>query len=285
MDYQYGLRPPKNSPALQFSDFWNRTLPTYPPSANYLADLKGGWKLLGNDFYGNCAAVLAANLVRQLTAHLDTEYYPTQEEVFELYKTQNPRWSPGVIDPTTGLPDPGKGMDLQTLLEWWHTHTWGSQRVLAFAQVHPQEIDECRAALAIFGNLCLGVKLTQVNLDQFDHNLPWDYNPINPIKGLHGVFSGGYTGSPYEDICIVTWGKTVTLTDAFFANQVIVAYVVITPENLGTEQFIQGCSLDALKSAYLMITGNPLPDPNAPIPSAPPGCLSILNTILRGGAQ
>src|SRR3974390_3117906 len=57
---RYGRRPPKRAPAMQFSR-WRLTAPGaplgYPVAADYLAQLHGGWQVLGNGEAGDCVGV------------------------------------------------------------------------------------------------------------------------------------------------------------------------------------------------------------------------------------
>jgi|ERR1700729_55629 len=83
MPYKYGRRPPKNAPALRFGSFLSSAAPAHPRDEDYLAKLSD-WQMLGNDVAGDCNAVTWANMRRLVTATLTTEYYPTQEQVWQF---------------------------------------------------------------------------------------------------------------------------------------------------------------------------------------------------------
>ncbi|MEP7023235.1 MAG: hypothetical protein ABJB47_05365 [Actinomycetota bacterium] len=93
MAHKYGRRPPKNAPALRFSSFRHAKVPDYPGYVDYLEALPG-WEMLGNDHVGDCNAVTWANMRRLVTGTLTTEYYPTQDQVWQFYQTQNPGFDP-----------------------------------------------------------------------------------------------------------------------------------------------------------------------------------------------
>jgi hypothetical protein len=273
MKYKLGLRPPSNKPAILFRDI-RRVLPAHPPMVDYLAPFTN-WQMLGNDDYGNCAAVMWANERRTVTGTLATECYPTLEQVFAVYKSQNP-----------GFPYQDDGMELQALLEYLNK-TGGADGVkaVAFAKVHPQDLEEIKAAIAIFGTLCLGIAVQEANDEQFSRGLPWDYVPNSYIAGYHAVLGGGYSPNAFRDVEFITWARQTAFTDAFWLNLVFEAWAVIFPENLGTKQFQAGIDLTKLADAYLAITDRPLPLPTPPpIPVPPPlpdGCRTLIARMLR----
>lgn len=273
-----GRRPPKNAPALRLATFLTGIIPDHPTSEDYLNKLQN-WKMLGNDQYGDCVAVTWANTRRFVTAWLSTEDYPGMDQVIALYKTQNPNF-----------PSQDDGMDIQTCLEYLH-NIGGPDGVkaVAFAKVDYTNLDEVKAALAVFGSVWLGVNVLKANMTEFDNGQPWDYVPGSPDDGGHSVISGGYLGASTDDVRFITWAQETGFTDNFWNKQVEEAWVVIWPEHLGTVEFQQGVNLQQLAADYKELTGsdlpltptpsNPTPQPT-PTPSSP-GCLAGLwNKIL-----
>ncbi len=289
---KYGRRYPKRALALKLGPLLTGTVPQHPVSADYLAGLHGGWQMLGNDVAGNCAAVTYANIRRLVTSTLTaTPSYPSQAEVWEIYKTQNPEFDPNGTAQTNGPgSDADQGMDLQTLLEYL-TKTGGPDGVkaVAFASVNPQDPAEVKAAIAIFGYVWTGVTVASNNEQEFADRLPWDYDPSSPEEGGHSVITGGYgtpgTGALGGDERFITWAQETSFTDAFWASCVEEAWVCIWPEHLGTREFLQGISLTALAADYKAVTGRdlPVPQPSPPAP-APAELLDELARLVRGVA-
>ena len=88
---QFGCLPPVDAPRLHFSQIWSGAIPNVPVAVDYLPE--SGWEMLGNDKHGTCVAVSAANATRLITSKLcDQTEYPTIDQVFDLYRTQNPRF-------------------------------------------------------------------------------------------------------------------------------------------------------------------------------------------------
>jgi hypothetical protein len=270
---KYGRRPPKNAPALRLSSILTGTIPAHPISEDYLAQLVG-WQMLGNDTYGDCVAVTWANTRRLMTALLgDAEHYPDLAGVLNVYTTQNPRF-----------PADDNGMDIQTLLEYL-VRVGGPDGVkaVAFAKVDTGNLDEVKAAEAIFGSVWTGITVTDANESEFSTGRPWDYHPTSGIAGGHSVISGGYLSQPTDDIRFITWATETGFTDAFWAHEAEEAWIVVWPEHLSTRQFQQGIDLPALAAAYKALTGRDLPVPTPPQPAPPPqpkGCLDAADKAL-----
>jgi hypothetical protein len=261
MAYKYGRRPPKKAPALRFGSFLRGAGPSYPAREDYLASLTG-WQMLGNDAVGDCNAVTWANFRRLVTATLTVENYPTQEQVWEFYKTQNPDFDPSGTASTNG---PGssadQGMDVQTGLEYLHA-TGGPDgaKAVAFAKVDHTKIVEVKAALAIFGGLWLGIQVLKANQDEFAEGKAWSDVAGSPVEGGHAILGGGYN----PDIRFITWAKETRFASSFWngvvqgAPLVEEAWAVIWPEHLGTKEFEQGVDQAQLAADYLALTGSKL---------------------------
>lgn len=271
---RYGRRSPKCAPALKLGPLLTGVVPAHPAAEDYLAALNGGWQLLGNNTAGDCNAVTWANTRRLVTATLASESYPTQEQVWEFYRTQNPDFDPAGTADTNG---PGssadQGMDVQTGLEYLHaTGGLDGVKAVAFAKVDTANLAEVDAALAIFGSLWLGIQVLDANPAQFSQGQPWTDVPGSAVEGGHAILGGGYSAS---EVRFITWGQETGFDLSFWTGAapdgsplVEEAWVVIWPEHLGTREFAQGIDVNLLAVDYQELTGNPLPLP--PAPAAPP---------------
>jgi hypothetical protein len=244
-------------------------IPDHPFSEDYLSKLQN-WQMLGNDQYGDCVAVTWANMRRLVTGILANESYPTMDQVIALYKTQNPNF-----------PKQDDGMDIQTCLEYLHRRgAPDGTKVVAFARVNLSNLDEVKAALAIFGCLWLGINVQKANMTEFGNGQPWDYVPGSANEGGHSVLGGGYLSIASNDVRFITWAQETGFTDNFWNKQVEEAWVAIWPEQLGTAQFQEGIDFDKLAADYKQLTGSdlvitptPTPRPPTPGPTPAPGCL------------
>jgi len=276
---RYGRRTPKAAPALSFARFFTGKTPAHPVAADYLARL-AAWRMLGNSEAGNCVAVTWANARRLVSFIAGTEYYPSQDEVWTVYRTQNPGFDPNGTADTNGPGSPhDSGMDIQTLLEYLHkTGGPDGKKVLAFAKVDPSSPDEIKAAISIFGFVWTGIVVQDANMDDFNSGRPWDYHRSSPDDGGHSVITGGYGapgGGPLGgDERFITWAAETSFTDRYWSRKVEECWVVIWPEHLEHPAFQEGVDLAALAADYEALTGKKfpavVPPSPTPVPAPPP---------------
>lgn len=272
MAYQYGRRPPKNAPALQFRNFARigATIPDHPSNVDQLQRLHD-WKMLGNDRAGDCNAVTWANTRRLVTAALTSqEQYPDQDQVWEFYRTQNPDFDPDGSRDTNGPESPADGgMEIQTGLEQLHAHGGpDGVKAVAFARVDPTDLDEVEAAIAIFGSLWLGILVLHANQDEFGKGQPWTDIAGSKIDGGHAIIGGGYVKDVRKpgstDITFITWAQETRFAPSFWTGSshgqrlVEEAWIVIWPEHLQSAAFQAGVDIDQLRADYQALTGDEL---------------------------
>jgi hypothetical protein len=278
----FGRKQPRvAAPAIPLGDVLTGVVPAHPLAQDNLANIEA-WKMLGNDRAGDCVSVTWANDRRLVSTLLaGQESYPTQDMVWQVYRTQNKDFDPNGDEQTNG---PGsnadQGMFIQELLNYL-VKNGGPDGVkpLAFAKVNHHDLDQVRAALAIFGSLWVGVTVTNANEQQFARSRPWDYVSGSPELGGHAIMAAGYTGQAARDVRFVTWATETEFTDNFWTHQVDEAWAVIWPEHAGTRQFSEAVDKVALQIAYKSLTGRDLVLPDTPAPPAPttdPGAAPFL---------
>lgn len=271
-----GRRAPKNAPALRLAHVLTGAVPVHPVSVDHFSEVVD-WGLYSNDRYGVCGPTSVANQRKLITRYLTgVESSPSQDDVFDLYRRSgNPQF-----DPATGADD--NGVDMQSMCEALVSGGIGGVKALGFAKVDVSNLDEVRAAIAIFGSLLLGVNLETAQQVQTGRGL-WDYAPSSEWGG-HAVLAGRYTSAKTGgDLAVITWADVVGLTDLFEQHQVEEAWVVVWPEHLGTAEFQAGVDVAALASDYLALTGRPFPavvPPPAPGPQPAPSPVDAADLAL-----
>jgi hypothetical protein len=275
---KYGRRAPKRAAAPHLADYLTGVIPAVPASTDYLAQLNGGWQMLGNDTAGDCVAVTWANIRRVVTTLLSTAQYPSQADVWAFYQTQNPQFSPNGGSVTGPGSQYDGGMDIQTAIEDL-IDSGGPDGVKAagYASVDYTNPAEVKAAIALFGYVWTGINVQDANQQQFSNSQPWDYVAGNPVDGGHSVVTGGYgapgTGPLGGDERFITWAAETSFTDGFWLRGVEEAWVVIWPEHLASKEFLAGIDLVQLAADFTAITGKPFPaavTPPKPAPVTPP---------------
>lgn len=262
-----GRRPPKHARALHLAGLLTGRVPEHPVSADHFSKVTG-WGLWKNNEFGVCGPVSLGNLRKLLSLYLTgTEDTVTQDDVFALYKLVNPGFDPGA-----GAGD--NGVDMQTMLELALEHGFAGKKPLAFAKVDVSNLDEVRAAISIFGGVLLGVTLENAQQSQTDAGGPWDFHRSG-VWGGHAILAGLYTSdgaAHHPDISVVSWAQVLGTTDAFEAQQLEEAWVVIFAEHLDHPAFQEGVDSAGLAAAYEALTGRPfpVPVPVSPVPAPTP---------------
>jgi len=256
VDLKFGKREPLNKPALMFADIATGVIPDHPAMMEELP--KFGWRMLGNDQYGDCVAVTWANNRRVMTRLVGEEHYPDLSQVLELYGTQND-WRSGEDN----------GMYVQACLE--HLNKNGGPdgvKAVAFAKVDWTNEAEVEAASWIFRNsLWIGTAVQRANLSDFDARRPWDYHEGSSIVGYHGILGGDYDSDlSAQDQRMATGAELTGFTRNGFARLVDELWVVIWPEHFQTQAFQVGVDRQKLADAYKTLTGRDLPLPPEPPP-------------------
>lgn len=230
-------------------------------------------KMLGNDRAGDCEAVRWANHRLLLTgAYPRSEVQTTQDMVWSVYETQNPRFDPNGGDQTGPGSDYDQGMSSDKLLDYLHK-TGGPDgvKVIAYGKVDPTDVTAVERAIALFGGVWVDILVQPGNQTEFDEGKPWTNTGEQP-EGGHAVLGTGYV----PERRVLTWAQETTLADSFwsgvlnrYGHLVESVYVVIWPEN-ATREFIASTSASILAEDFEALTGKPLVWPSTPTPAPTP---------------
>lgn len=272
--YRLGRRPhDPQRPTLRLGNLLTGTVPAHPVAVDHYSKVNA-WGMLGNDNYGDCGPAMVEHDRMLVSKYLANITLPASlTDTLDLYtRSGNPHF-----------PTDDNGVVIADMLAEVHANGIGpaSARVksVAYAQVNIADLDEIRAAVAIFGSVHLGVDLQTAQQAQTDRGGPWDYS-LSQEWGGHAILAGYYTSDTtagHPDLSVVTWGKPMGVTDAFWRRQTREAWVVIWPEHLGTAEFLAGVDQSALIADYAQVTNGkvlPVPVPPAPkpvpVPPVPP---------------
>ena len=261
---QLGKRAPIEKRAIMLADLLTGVVPATPVAADHFAKVPS-WDLGRNNQFGTCGPTSVANSLRLVTQCLTgTMATVTFDDIADLYRRSG---NPG-FDPATGADD--NGVIMQTMMEALVSGGIGGRKPLAFAKIAPTDMDTLDKAIAIFGAVNLGLTLTVAQRKQ----RVWSHVVGSAPWGGHAVLAGRYTnpaGEAADRAGIITWATAVDMDRGFVKAQEDEAWVVIWPEHLGSQAFLEGVDVRALASAYEELTGRPFPVPVAPAPApAPP---------------
>jgi hypothetical protein len=192
--------------------FESGQLPTAPAKCTYALKILYG--MCDNDRLGDCVVAGHIHLTQALdheTANLYTvpSDAAIQTEYFKLTGGQD-----------TGL---AEAPFLQTAQK---TPILGSQ-IDSFGSLDPKNQEEIKSSIYTFGGAFLGVTLPQSAQNQFPGT--WTVVPNSPIVGGHCIVAIGYDA---QFVYIVTWGKVIRCTWAWFTTYTDEAYAIIYSEEV-----------------------------------------------------
>jgi hypothetical protein len=192
--------------------FDSGVLPTAPAKCTYA--LKVVYPMADNDRLGDCVVAGWIHLA-QATAHENDGKYTVpnnaviQTEYFKLTGGQD-----------TGLAETSF---LQTAQK---SSILGAQ-VDTFGVLDHTNQEEVKSSIYTFGGAYLGVALPQSAENQFPGT--WTVVPNSPIIGGHCIVAIGYDA---QFVYVVTWGKVIRCTWAWFNTYVDEAYALIYTEEV-----------------------------------------------------
>ena len=215
-----------------------QALPAVPASIDWSQKV-AGWPMYGNDTLGDCTCAAVGHMEEAWSANVGAPEVPNEQAVLDLY------WA-------TGTQDTGRYC-LDVLNYWQSTGFDGSEKILAFAQIDPQNRLHLEFACWAFGGVYIGVRLpksAQAQKDEWALTSGPDAEPGS--WGGHCVNLVDYTeGGP----TCVTWGRLMPMGWDFFDAYCDEAYAVISPDFIGANnQAPSGFALDELKADLAQVT-------------------------------
>lgn len=257
--------PPVQRVKLDMKPLLTGKLPKVPDRLDYLMQMDGGWKMLGNgpddtvfpgfQGAGVCNAVRKVNTSRVWSKFLGSgEVYGDWADVLALYRTQNPDFDPHGTADTNG-PDSSAdgGMDTGKLCDYLHK----TGELAFYGTVDHNDEEAVDAMAALFGTIWTDVAVQDAQQQQFGANEPWDWIKGSQLDGYHAIVSGGYGPDSAGSLDAITWAREIALTDRYRTYGIQTITVPVSPLHLGTKAFLEGIDQEALAQAYQAATGSP----------------------------
>jgi hypothetical protein len=209
---------------LQLGHYLAPSLPAPPPACDYAAKILA-WRMLGNDRVGDCALAGQAHADMLWAKWAEGRELRISEAMVIGAYAKLTGYVPG--DPSTD-----RGTTLLAALRFWRKCGIDGQRLRAFVEVDPRDMDNVKRTIDWFGCAYVGVELPDAVLP---HALPlpsWTCTPDgtqarqpNRANG-HCVIYAAYNAS---GPVAVTWGTTVQVSWAFHAAYCDELYAMLAP--------------------------------------------------------
>jgi hypothetical protein len=216
---------------LQLAAYLSPALAPPPESCDYYTLFKSAgdrsaWKMLGNDRVGDCALAGQAHADMLWARYAEGRSLRISDAMVIHAYSQVTGYVPG--DPSTD-----RGTSLLDALKFWRRPGIDRQRIRAFVEVDPRNLDNVKRAIDWFGCAYLGVMLPDAVLPRTVGLLPpWTCSPDgsaarqpNPHNGHCVIYAGYNARGPVA----VTWGTTVQVSWAFHEAYCDECYAMVAP--------------------------------------------------------
>lgn len=230
----FGRRRPLVQPQLRLKNYLDPVgLPTPPVAVDYTAKaVRALEQLYGNDRYGDCVIAMRGHVIGVLTGNAGQEAVFTDQQMIADY---------GFCGFVPGDPSTDQGCDEVAVLNHWKTPGFvDGHGIVGWVAVDGANVDELKAALWLFENLCFGVELPDAWVNPFPvaSGFIWDVAGDPDPENGHAFSGCGY--GPHG-VKIATWGLLGTLTYAAIARYAVASvygavYTVLSHDEIARAQ-------------------------------------------------
>lgn len=225
---------------LKFASYLTGTLPTPPASFGHDTLVKS-YPMYGNDQYGDCVWAGAGHETQIWSAAGGKPASFTEAGLLKAYTA--------VTGFNKNDPNSDQGTDMQAAASYRRKtgilDIHGTRhKVGAYIALTPGDLSQLYTATYLFGAVGIGIEFPAFAMDQFNARKPWDVQKSNAqIDGGHYVCAVGHHGG---FINVVTWGREISMTEAFYKKYCDEAIAYLSPESLTAGKSLEGFNLAAL---------------------------------------
>lgn len=200
---------------------------TPPPAVDWSAKVTS-LGMMGNDAVGDCTCAAAAHLRQVWTANTSSEVTTSDADVLKAYED--------VGHYVPGNPSTDNGCVELDVLNYWRSTGIGGDKILAYAALHLRSKSHVQNAVSLFGGVTIGIQLPLTAQEQTDQGLWWVTTAPgaaasgDDAPGSWGGHEVAVVGYDARTLTVVTWGKLVKMTWAFFFTYVDEGYAVLSQD-------------------------------------------------------
>lgn len=251
MPLKLGKRPARaDAVKLKFSTYLTGALPTPPASFGH-DNLVKSYPMFGNDQYGCCVWSGAGHEGQIWSAEGGKPASFGVGGLLDAYSA------------VTGFdrndPSSDQGTDMQAAASYRRkagildVHQ-KRHKVGAYVALTPGDVKQLYTATWLFGAVGVGIEFPAFAMDQFNNRQPWDVQRTNAkIEGGHYIPAVGHHSGL---INVVTWGRKIGMTEAFYKKYCDEAIAYLSPEIFTAGKSLEGFNLAALTDDLRAVTAH-----------------------------
>jgi hypothetical protein len=250
MAFKLGKLPARpDAVQLKFAKYIDRTALPTPPAEFGHDRLITTWPMLANDRLGDC--VIAGGL------------HETQLWCASARKTVTVSDAAAIRNYTaiTGYdpedPNSDQGTDMEAAAKYRRKTglvdaNGKRHKIAAYVALTPGDTQQLATAMWLFGAVGVGIEFPAFAMDQFDDRKPWDVQRTNShVEGGHYIPAVGRHGG---FINVVTWGREISMSPAFYQKYADECVAYLSTEMLTSGKSLEGFDLAALRADLAAIT-------------------------------
>lgn len=249
MAYKLGKLPARpDAVKLKFAAYLTGKLPS-PPTTFGHDNLVKTYPMFGNDQYGDCVWAGAGHETQIWSAEGGSPATFTDTGLLKAYSA--------VTGFNKNDPNSDQGTDMQAAASYRRktgildSHS-KRHKVGAYVALTPGDVNQLYTATWLFGAVGIGIEFPAFAMDQFNARQPWDVSKHNTtIDGGHYIPAVGHHSG---FINVVTWGREISMTEAFYKKYCDEAIAYLSPEALRVGVSLEGFSLAALTDDLKQVT-------------------------------
>jgi len=227
-----------DTPTLALARYLTPGLPPPPASADWTNGI-ASWGMMLNDKLGDCTIAGAAHAIQVFTANTSA-MVTVPDATIECYYE---RWDGYVAG--NARTDKG-GVELEVLNNWQKQGLAG-HLLMAFADPAPNNLDQVRQSIALFGGVYIGLNLPLTAQSQD----VWDIENSSGTKAAPGSWGGHCVFVPSYDeksFTCITWGELKTMTIAFWNRYCDEAHTLLSADWLAAKGAPSGFDQEQLQA-------------------------------------
>jgi hypothetical protein len=211
---------------------YTAALPVPPATVNYDSKITNLGMMLNNTL-GDCTCAAVGHCIQQWTAEAQKkEVIVPDPVILKLYEIV------GHYDPNN--PKSDRGAVEINVLNYWLANPVDGNKLSAFCALEPQNLQEVKDAVYIFGNCYIGLQMPLSAQQQ----TVWTVPPGGPTgQGAPGSWGGhavpivAYDG---RGLTCITWGQLIRMTWQFWNTYCDEAYGLLSPDWIAAGKAPQG---------------------------------------------
>jgi hypothetical protein len=228
-----------DSRTLSFGAYLTPQLPGPPQVVDWGKNVST-WPMYLNDKYGDCTCAAVGHMIENWTAAAGKQTTPNDQQILKFYEHFT-------------TPGPENGCDMLSVLKYWRSTGLAGDKIMAFAQLEPHNVNQVKDGVSIFGGCYIGVELPKFAISSSDlSTVPWVVPPQGPVgdaapdpQAGHCIPAVAYDS---RNLYVVTWGIVKSMSWQFYTDYADESYAVLSNDFLAKNKTPAGFDLAQLKA-------------------------------------